>query len=69
MECNFQLPQLTEVNYAYWKSRTKAYLRAQGQLVRCTIIADWDHLTKLDGDDETILKPEIEWTTKESELG
>lgn len=67
MEGNLRPPELTGANYAYWKARTRIFLKAQGERVWRVVLTEWTLPTKPGATEGSppIPKPEDEWTDEE----
>jgi len=63
-------PLLDGSNYDYWKSRMSTFLKSIDNKTWKAVLKVWEHPVALDkdGNKETILKPEEQWSTTEDEL-
>lgn len=65
MESGFCYSKLFGLNYAHWKARAKVCLKAQGIRIWRSVVPGWKRSTKMNANNEEILKPEAEWTNVE----
>ena len=61
-------PLLDGSNYSYWKAKMKTFLKAFDEKAWMMILTGWSHPTKMDDQGETVPKPELEWSVRESKL-
>ena len=46
----------------------KAFIKSIDEKARKVILTGWMHPTKTNDNDETVMKPEVEWTAEEDKL-
>ena len=61
-------PLLDGTNFSYWKARINAFIKSTEDKAWRAILTGWTHLTKTNAENETVKKPEVEWTVEEDRL-
>ena len=61
-------PLLDGSNYAYWKARLRAFIKAIDESVWKSVLTGWTHPIVTDAEGKTTRKDELEWTTSEDRL-
>ena len=61
-------PILDGTNYLYWKTKMKAFIRAMDVRAWRSILTSWTPPMITNSEGKKILKPEIDWSTKDDRL-
>ena len=61
-------PLLDGSNYAYWKARMRAFIKAIDEQAWKSVLTGWIHPTVTDAEGKTTRKAELKWTTLDDRL-
>ena len=61
-------PLLDETNYPYWKTKTRAFIRALDVRAWRSILIGWTPPTTTDGEGKKMIKPKVDWSNDDDPL-